>query len=380
MTETFRPSCESEVVNIVGAAMAGGGSLSIRSGGSKSGIGKPVESPILDMSRLCGVVDYEPNELILKIRPGTPLSEVEALLAGERQSLAFEPFDHGPLFGAPEGAATIGGVVAAGVAGSRRLSAGGARDFVLGVRAVSGRGEAFVAGGSVIKNVTGYDLPKLLTGSWGRLAVVTEMTLKVSPLPETSVTYAIIGLNAAQAINAMARAMGSAASIDAAAHCSVYRNGEAVTVFRMSGFETSLRERADILRAALAGCGPVQSYDHGVWGEFRTLSFLPLEPSLWRFIVPAKRCADVIAALDSFGAQWAMDWAGGLVWAASDSPAHDLRAIAQRAGGHAMLVRAKAQVRAQTPAFHPQPAAIASLEMRVRRAFDPMSVFETGRF
>lgn len=380
VTEILRPSCESDVEDIIRAAMASDGTLAVQSGGSKSEIGKPAGSPVLEMAGLSGVVDYEPNELILKIRPGTLLSEVEALLASERQFLAFEPFDHGPLFGAPAGSATIGGVVGAGVAGSRRISAGAARDYVLGVRAVSGRGEKFVAGGSVIKNVTGYDLPKLLTGSWGRLAAMTEITLKVSPLPETSVTYVILGLDAEGAVNAMACAMGSAASIDAAAHCPVFQSGDAATVFRMSGFEPSFKERSGILRAALAGCGAVEVYDDGVWDALCTLSFLPRDMPLWRFSVPAKGGAQVAAALRSYDARWAMDWAGGLVWAAVDAPADQIRALAERAGGHAMLVRATPENRTETPAFHPQQQSVASLEARVRRAFDPKSVFETGRF
>jgi len=150
-----------------------GAKLALCGGGSKEQLGAPREAERVDMTGFAGVVDYDPAELVLTVRPGTPLAEIEALVASENQMLAFDPFDHGPIYGMPAGRATIGGVVAAGVGGSQRLSGGAPRDHLLGFRAVSGRGEVFVAGAKVVKNVTGYDLPKLAAGSWGRLFAMT---------------------------------------------------------------------------------------------------------------------------------------------------------------------------------------------------------------
>ena len=196
------------------------------------------------------MVDYDPAELVLTAKPGTPLAEIEALLTGEGQMLAFDPFDHGPLFGRPAGAATLGGVLAAGVSGSRRVSAGGARDHLLGFHAVSGRGEAFVAGAKVVKNVTGYDLPKLAAGSWGRLFAMTEVTVKVLPAGRDTATIAAEGLSPDAAQRAMAQIMGSSASAQAAAHLPLgLAGGPSLTVIRLEGFGPSVAARVAMVAA-----------------------------------------------------------------------------------------------------------------------------------
>lgn len=372
---------EQDVRAAIADALADGRKLSIRGGGSKRDIGRPVEGgDTLDMRGLTGVVDYDPPELVLTVRPGTPLAEIAALVAGQGQMLAFEPFDHGPIFGRAESEATIGGVIAAGVAGSQRISGGGARDHVLGMRAVSGRGELFVSGAKVVKNVTGYDLPKLLTGSWGRLAAITELTLKVMPKPRMRATRVLAGLDPAQAVAAMAVAMGSPAEVTAAA----YLPDEKITAFRIQGFHASVAARCAMLAARLADFGvlhdPGEAEGEGIWDALRTLSPLPATSPLWRISAPPAAGAAICEALGRDGSRCLLDWAGGLVWAASDAPADSVRAIATRAGGHAMLVRGPAELRASAPAFHPQPPTLAALEERVRRAFDPSGVFETGRF
>ena len=230
MAEPLRPADIGELCAIV----AGGRPLRLRGGGSKDAIGRETDAAVVDMRGFAGVVDYDPPELVLTVRAGTPLAEVQALVAGEGQMLAFDPFDHAAILGgAPR--ATIGGVIAAGVSGPARLSRGAARDHLLGFTAVSGRGEKFVAGAKVVKNVTGYDLPKLITGSWGRLAAITELTLKVLPAPQTQRTLVARGLDPAAAVAAMARAMGSAAEVSAAAHLPAWQGGP-VTALRLDGF------------------------------------------------------------------------------------------------------------------------------------------------
>jgi glycolate oxidase FAD binding subunit len=363
----IRPTTPDELCELISA----GTKLRLRGGGTKDAIGAPCDAQIIDMRGFAGVVDYDPPELVLTVGAGTPLVQVQALVASEGQMLAFDPFDHAPMLGNDSGA-TIGGVIAAGVAGPARLSRGGARDHLLGFTAVSGRGEKFVAGAKVVKNVTGYDLPKLMAGSWGRLAALTELTLKVLPAPRMRQTLAVRGLDAAGAVKAMARAMGSAAEVTAAAHLPDW-HGEAVTALRLDGFAESVAARA----AMLPAFEPIDDGD-SLWLAVRDAAPLARELPLWRLIVAPGEAPQAIAALP--GAEWLFDWAGGLVWLASDADPAAIRAAAEAAGGHAMLVRADAAMRAAVPALHPQPAALTALEARVRRAFDPDGVFETGRF
>ena len=364
----LRPASIDQLCEIVSR----GEKLRLRGGGSKDAVGAPDGALVVDMRGFAGVVDYDPPELVLTVGAGTPLAEIEALLAAEGQMLAFDPFDHGAMLGGAPGAASIGGVIAAGVAGPARLSRGGARDHLLGFTAVSGRGERFVAGAKVVKNVTGYDLPKLIAGSWGRLAAVTELTLKVLPRPQARRTLVVRGLDARAAVVAMAGAMGSSAEVSAAAHLPRWR-GDAVTALRLDGFAASVAARA----AMLPG---FEDLDEGeaFWEAVRHVAPLAADRPLWRLIVAAGRAPDVIAAFPDAG--WLLDWAGGLVWLASDADPSAIRAAAMAAGGHAMLFRADAAMRAAVPTLHPQPGPLAALEARVRRAFDPDGVFETGRF
>ncbi len=365
----MRPETTEELARIVAEAAQAGGKLELRGGGSKSEVGAPRQAEIVDMTAFSGILDYDPAELVLTAGAGTPLAEIEAAVAERGQMLAFEPFDHGPILGRGEGTATLGGVVAAGVSGSRRLSRGAARDHLLGFKAVSGRGEAFVGGGKVVKNVTGYDLSKVMAGSWGRLAALTEVTLKVLPRPQVQLSLAVEGLGPQAAVSLMAAAMGSQAEVAAASHA------PSLTVIRLEGFGPSVEARSGLLLAMAPG---LHVLDEGAasaaWARLRHP--LPGQPILWRISVPPRRAPEIVEAL---GGAWLMDWAGGLIWSASQD-AVAVRRCADEAGGHAMLIRAPETLRAEVPALHPQPAGVAALEMRVRRAFDPMGVFETGRF
>ncbi|QXQ07933.1 FAD-binding protein [Sphingosinicellaceae bacterium] len=383
---TLRPTCVDELVDVVAAARGDGHALAIGGGLSKAGTGRPVADAVpLDLTAFAGIIDYDPAELVLTVGTGTPLAEIEALVRGEGQMLAFAPFDHGPIFGNVIGKATIGGVVAAGVAGSRRLSAGSVRDHLLGFRAVSGRGEALLAGARVVKNVTGYDLPKLAAGSWGRLFAMTELTLKVLPRPPLRATRAITGLDAGQAVAAMAAAMGSQAEVVAAAHIPWYRHGGvALTALQVQGFGPAVAAKSAMLDRLLSSFGRVEALDDAeddrFWEDLRSLAPLGRDRPLWRVNVPPSRGGAVVLSLQPHGAEWLFDWAGGLVWLTFDGDPALVRAAADAAGGHASLVRGPAELRASVPAFHPAAAGVAALEMRVRRAFDPAGVFETGRF
>ena len=319
--DVLTPGSVDDLRDIVAEAAATGRKLEIQGGGSKAGIGAPRDAMLVSTARLTGIVDYDPPELVLTARAGTPLAEIAALVEGQGQMLAFEPFDHGPLFGQTAGRATIGGVVAAGVAGSTRLSAGGARDHLLGFKAVSGRGEAFVGGAKVVKNVTGYDLPKVVTGSWGRLVALTEVTLKVLPRPAERATMAVRGLTDRAAVTAMACAMGSQAEVAAAAHLPAGCAGlEALTLFRIQGFGPSVGARCTMLRAVLADTGAIDLLEattaNAAWAGLRDLSTLRADRPLWRVNVAPSAGAAVVGGLDPDTSQWLFDWAGGLVWVA----------------------------------------------------------------
>jgi glycolate oxidase FAD binding subunit len=323
---------------------------------------------------------------VLTVGAGARLSDIETLIAADNQMLAFEPFDHGPLFGTAAGNATIGGIVAANVAGSRRLSAGSARDHTLGFEGVSGRGEIFKGGGRVVKNVTGYDLPKLMTGSWGRLAALTAITLKVLPRPRASATVIVRGLSDQQAVTVMAEAAGSAAEISGAAHLLASGTETAITAVRVEGFGPSVDARAEKLATMFRPHGPVEifaSHISGVlWQYVRDLAPLGTIDDdwlLWRVNGRPSYCWQIPAALNTPAARWFYDWAGGLMWLATPRSA-DVRSAATQVGAHATLVRAPEDVRATVPALAPSSRAVTALAERVKAAFDPAAILDPDRF
>ncbi len=374
----MRPTDVGELVEIIAGAAASGGRLELRGGGSMADVGAPREAAVVEMTGFSGVIDYDPAELVLTARAGTSLTDIEALVLSQGQMLAFEPFDHGPVFGRSASTATIGGVIAAGVSGSRRVSRGAARDHLLGFKAVSGRGEAFVAGAKVVKNVTGFDLPKLLTGSWGRLAALTEVTLKVLPRPEVELTLVLEGLEPRVAQAAMSKSMGSQADVAAAGHT------PGLTALRLEGFGPSVAARQAALETLLAEVGGLRALPDAeaktFWRGLRDLDMLQDGGPLWRVSAPSSRACQIVETLGPLGAQWVMDWAGGLIWLTFEGEPAAVRQAAHAVGGHAMLLRAPGVLRAATPALHPQPPGVRALEARVRSAFDPNGVFETGRF
>ena len=271
MADHLKPRDAAEVEQAIRATLADGKALEVVSHGTKRAIGRAAQwDATLDLSALTGVTLYEPEELVLSARAGTPLAEIEALVAASKQELAFEPMDYGPLLGTAAGAATIGGVLAANLSGPRRIKAGAARDHFLGFTAVSGRGETFKSGGRVVKNVTGYDLCKLMAGSWGTLAAMTDVTIKTLPRAETEATVLALKLDDATARKAMAAATGSFADVSAAAHlpaiaaariAEIAAAKTAVTAFRLEGVAPSVAERKTVLEKLLTPFGTLGSLD-----------------------------------------------------------------------------------------------------------------------
>lgn len=386
---------EEEVRAAILSAGASARALAVQAGASKSAFGHAaIVDDTLDVSGLAGVVDYDPAELVLTARPGTGLAEIEALLAQRGQHLAFEPPAFAALLGS-RGTATLGGTLAANASGPRRIAAGAARDHFLGVRAVSGRGEVFVAGGRVVKNVTGYDVPKLLAGSFGTLAVMTEVSVKVLPAPETIATVLVHGLDSAAAIQTMTRLTGSAVDCSALAHLpapSAARSavaraaGTSITALRLEGIAASVAARRDALRAQLTGEVSVldDADSRRLWAEIREVAaLLPPEALVWRLSVPPKAGAEVARTIQSqVDGEVLFDWAGGLLWvslAGPDPRAELVRAAIGSCGGHATLVRAPLAVRRSVAVFQPQAAAVAAVSRRVKEAFDPAGVLNPGR-
>jgi glycolate oxidase FAD binding subunit len=404
MTDTLKPRDAGEVEAAVQWALAEAKALEVVGQGSKRALGRPAQTDLtLDLSALTGVTLYEPEELVISAKAGTPIAEIEALVASKDQELAFEPMDYAAVLGTVPGRATIGGVLAANLAGPRRIKAGAARDHFLGFSAVSGRGETFKSGGRVVKNVTGYDLCKLLAGSWGTLAAMTEVTIKVLPRPETEATVLVRGLAPARAVAAMAGAMGSSCDVSGAAHLPaaaahippVAGAGGAVTALRLEGFLPSVLHRQSALEELLKGFGELARLDADAsrifWMAVRDVAPFSagLAPGgavrpLWRISTAPGRGAEVAAKIThSVAAEFLYDWAGGLVWAAlapaDDAGAAVVRSAVAAAGGHATLVRAGAAVRAAIPVFPPQDDSLAALTKRVKASFDPKGVLNPGR-
>ncbi len=398
MTE-FLPNSAEEVLETIQWAVSEESPLEIVGHGSKRGIGQPLQTEhTLDLSRLAGITLYEPEELVLSAKAGTPVAGIEAALREHNQELAFEPMDYGPLLGSEAGRGTLGGLLAANLSGPRRLKAGAARDHVLGVHAVSGRGEGFKSGGRVVKNVTGYDLSKGLAGSWGTLAVATDITMKVLPAAETEATLCIAGLDDAGATEAMATAMGSSAEVSGAAHLPegvVGRfidgafSGGGQTALRVEGFGPSVTYRIDLLARLLRGYGTIGTLEgdasRRLWREIRDCQpFADGTPApVWRVSVTPSRGHELVDAYRrAAGANVYYDWQGGLIWMRmeADPEAEILRKmIAHFGGGHATLVRAPLAVRAATPVFEPQSPALAALSTRLREQFDPKGILNPGR-
>jgi glycolate oxidase FAD binding subunit len=399
MSDTLKPRDAKEVEDAVRWALGEEKPLEVMGQGSKRAIGRPNQTDLtLDLTGLSGVTLYEPAELVLSAKAGTPLAEIEALLDENNQQLGFEPIDYGPLLGVEPGQGTIGGVIAANLSGPRRIKAGAARDHFLGVSAVTGRGDTIKSGGRVVKNVTGYDLCKLFAGSWGTLAVMTDVTVKVLPKPETEATVIVTELDDARACAAMAAAMGSPYDVSGAAHLPDHvaswfdglPKAEATTALRLEGHAPSVARRKETLAALMKPFGPVALLDEQdsatLWRSVRTVKPFAASAArarpLWRISTAPARGHELLATITP-AAQMFYDWAGGLIWVAmpfaEEPDAAAVRAAVAELDGHAMLVRAPASVRAALDVFAPEPAGLAALNKRVKESFDPKGVLNPGR-
>lgn len=393
----LEPDRAGDVAEIVRAHAAERRPLAIQGLGSKAGLGRPVAAgDTLSLRNVSGIVSYEPAELVLTARAGTPMREIQDALDEQHQHLAFEPMVAGGLLGRSNDAGSIGGVLAANLSGPRRPSAGAARDHFLGFTAINGLGEEFRAGGKVVKNVTGYDLPKLLAGSMGTLAAMTEVTVKVLPAPEKQRTVLIPVGDAAAGHRRLIDLLQGVFEIDGAAFLpapvakrsgvDMVRNlGSAVAALRLTGSPGSVADRCAAMRASLGAASEelhsMRSRD--LWAEIRDVATLLLESGgcLWRVSVPPKIGATIAAGLAASGGDWLMDWGGGLLWIRrpleSVEDAMRVRAAIKDVGGHATLVRGPETLRREIDVFGQD--APPALLRRVKEAFDPLNILNPGR-
>ncbi len=387
--KTFKPKTEEECASII---LEGSG-FEIQGGGTRA-IGKldGVERNILSTAAMSGIIDYEPAEMVMIAKAGTPLADIEKALVKGKQRMIFEPLDYRTLLGT-KGKPTIGGLIASNASGPRRFVAGACRDSFLGARFVNGKGDAIKAGGRVMKNVTGLDLIKLLAGSWGTLAPMTEVTFKVVPQVETEATLVLHGLTSEKAARAMAAAMATSCEVTAAAHlpeniATGFKDvaGKSATLLRLEGFENSVNIRIEKLKAILSAFGEQSVLNDkqtkAVWADIRNVK--PFSDSkdkpVWRVSVAPMIGHQLVSQLGAENAF--LDWQGGLVWLQMDEKpeADKVRStIAKLGGGHATLVRASDEQRQSENVFQPENAAVTAISKRIREQFDPLGKFYTGR-
>ena len=394
----YVPTSIEELREAIGSALAAEESVELVAGGTKRGLGRPLQTPhVVDLTRLSGIRDYAPNELVLTAGAATPLTAIDRALSAAGQMLAFEPPDWRGLLGAVHGSQTLGGVIACNLSGPRRIKSGAARDHFLGFTAVSGRAEAFKAGGKVVKNVTGYDLPKLLAGSHGTLAALAEITVKVLPRPETAATVLVCGVAPEQSVELMSAALGSPHEVSGAAYIPAATRrvplrcpaGIGVVALRVEGPAPSVAFRRDSLVVEVAAGKDTAALGDAdtamLWRDIGNVAPLAglADRAVWRLSVAPGRGAeiarDIARAVD---AVWFLDWGGGLVWLAVIEPGDAGAAVIRAAiggQGHATLVRGSPGLRAAVPVFEPQPGPLAALSRRVKDGFDPRHILNPGR-
>lgn len=400
MTNEISPTCAADLADAVCGALRDKAPLQIGGQGSKAGWGRPDQAMRrLSLARFSGIRSYEAAELVMTVGAGTLMSDIEPVLAAKNQQLAFEPADWGPLWGKPAGQGTIGGVLSCNLSGPRRFHSGAARDHFLGFTAVNGRGEVYKAGGPVVKNVTGYDLPKLLAGSFGTLSVLTDITVKVLPRPEKQRTVLLFGQGPETANDAMTMALGSTHDVSGACYLpmdlarrsrvDLIRNANAaVTALRIEGSGPSVEHRCAALRQIFCDAATEELHSMrslAFWREIRDVATFMADPEtvLWRLSVPPASGARLAGKLANAlpGCSWFLDWGGGLLWIAlppvEDIGAEKIRQSLVGGGGHATLLRGPDDLRRMVPVI--EPGALSALLRRVKQAFDPAGILNPGR-
>lgn len=401
MLPMMRPADLLELSRIVGEAKATNTPIEVMGAGSKQAIGQPIEPTVsVSTKSLRGVTLYEPGEMIMAARAGTPIAHIESQLAAHGQMLAFEPLDMGPMLGGDAGQTTIGGALATNLSGSRRIVAGGARDCVLGLSGVTGAGEVFKSGGRVLKNTAGYNLTQSLAGSWGTLAIFAEIVFRVVPSPEETITLLYLGLPDEIAVEVLSAALATPYEVSATVHLQkalverLWHEGisaerQAVTALRIENFSRLVGYRKSRLLDELAAFGDMHELDHenslAFWGELQQMSIMcGSDAPLWRISTSPQSGAKIISALSGYmDCNAYYDWSGGLIWlevlSTTDASAADIRRAVASNGGHATLIRAAPEIRAAVEVFQPLEPGVERLTRAIKKSFDPAGVLNPGR-
>lgn len=403
MNDLLKPATDWELQGMVKQLAARGLSVELVGNGTKRSVGRPVAASMaMTTIGMRGIAMYEPTELVMSARAGTPLSQIEVELAGRGQMLAFEPVDLGPALGTYAGSQTIGAVFACNLSGARRISAGAARDHLIGIKGVNGRAEIFKSGGRVMKNVTGIDVARGMAGSWGTLGVVTEVTFKVLPIPEDTATLVFPGLTDDLAVELLCAAMGSPFEVSGTVHLpatlaarllhdELRSVGRSLTAIRLENFSRSVSYRKERMKQLLKVYGQPIELDQEsslkFWGELRRLSVMQLggQTYLWKISTSPKAAPPLVNAIRRHmdDVEVMYDWSGGLVWmetpASADAGAADIRRALATHGGYATLMRADAAVRQTVDVFQPLNPVAERLSRGLKSAFDPQGVFNPGR-
>jgi len=372
---THTAADESQIIEVVHQAREWKAPLEIVAGGTKRNLGRPVVTmgSALDVSGLSGIVSYQPEELILTVKPATPVAQIKAILAQKGQRLGFDPPEWAALLGADDGAGTIGGAISCDAAGPGRILCGGARDHLLGISGINGLGERFKAGGKVVKNVTGFDIPKLVCGAMGTICVLSELTLRVFPKPPRTASFAVRGLSPEDGFSVLRKVWSS--PLAASGLC--FSKDSAFV--RLEGDDEILTAKTRIL----CDLAPDHEFRNVEDGEIAFAAigdgsvFLDTPFDVWRVFVPPAQASRAVAVIDS--PLWLADWAGGLLWMASLPGSDDVRRSAQECGGYAILMRADDMTRERIAPFEPLDEAHAALTRAVKAAFDPMGLFNPDR-
>ncbi|MGO4403055.1 FAD-binding protein [Bosea sp. RAF48] len=385
------PTTEAQACAVVKSVIDSRVPLTLRGGGTRAGLGRPAQAAsTLSSAGLTGITLYEPAEMVIAARAGTPLALVQETLAERGQMLPFEPMDHRALYGT-EGEPTIGAVAVCNISGPRRINAGAARDSLIGIRMVNGRGEMIKSGGRVMKNVTGLDLVKLVSGSHGTLGFLTEVTFRVLPKPAEIATLQWRGLSDVQGVALLSKALGSPFEPMAAAHLPAGLAGEeAVTLLRLENFPDSIEYRSGELALLLGEYGVPDRLDGegigSLWRSIRDAAFFAgTAEAIWRLSLKPTDGAKAATAIGRMlpGARWFYDWGGGLVWLAApadgDAGAAAIRTALKPLGGHATLVRAPDAVRAAVDVFQPLAEPLMRVTAGIKKSFDPAGILEPGR-
>ena len=386
------PNNEAELVSVIQQALSDATPLLVQGNGSRSGLGRTVQSAkTLSTSNLSGITLLEPAEMVFSAKAGTPVSVVKAALAEHGQAMTFEPMDHRRLYGTAS-EPTIGAVAAGNISGPRRIMAGAARDSLIGVRLVNGKGELIKNGGRVMKNVTGLDLVKLMSGSWGTLGVLSEVTFKVLPKPVRSATLQFSNLADDKALAALCAAMKSQFEATGTAHLPAGSDGEkAKTLIRLEGFDSQLRYRLDQMAKHLSEFGKAEEIAEAesevLWNSIRDCGPLaePSSNAIWKIsVAPTNGAAFMARFASKHTAKHYFDWSGGLIWLAidpeqyADAGAAALRELLAEFGGHATLMRGPPELRSRIDVFHPQPAPVMRITAEIKNTFDPQNIFNPG--